>query len=242
LEPPLWITALEKLTATDFGLFIVLFLGTDEIARRAQIWRSLQEFEVLHISISNIFGLLHPSKLSTAVVVSHCGTVLAAEGSRLDESRRETAAAAIANWRERDPIPIDLKEWGRNVVTPDQMSLVRSNRLLQEGEAFVGKNEAEYNEIILKSAKAVFQVREQAGVHPFRRMSLIDPEVYLAEPALFRHAYRRVGPARTGDHAAEQVMRLFQTQTGFSGANHDRAAKGSPKLALGWRSHGHTYE
>ena len=212
---PLWITALEKLTATDLGLFIVLFSGTDEIARRAELWRSLQEFEVLHISTSNIAGLLHPSKLSTSVVVSHCRTVLTAEGSRLDESRRETAAAAIANWRERDPIPIDLKGWGHNVVTPNQMSLLRSNRLLQEGEAFVGKNEAEYNEIILESAKAVFQVREQAGVRPFHLMWLIHPEVYLAEPALFRHAYRRVGSARIEDRAAEQVMRLFQTQTGF---------------------------
>jgi hypothetical protein len=91
------------------------------------------------------------------------------------------------------------------------MSLVRSNRLLQDGEAFVGKNEAEYNKIILESAKAVFEVREQAGIRPFHLTTLIDPEVYLAEPALFRHAYRRVG----GDRAAQQVMRLFQTQTGF---------------------------
>ena len=95
------------------------------------------------------------------------------------------------------------------------MSLVRSNRLLQGGEAFVGKNEAEYNKIILKSAKAVFQVREQAGVRPFHGMMLIHPEVYLAEPALFRHAYRRVGSAPIGDRAVEQVMRLFRTQTGF---------------------------
>jgi hypothetical protein len=211
---PLWITALEKLTATDLGLFVVLFSGTDEIARRAEQWRSLQEFEVLHVSASNIPGLLHPSKLSTSVVVSHCRTVLTAEGSRLDESRRETAAAAIANWRVHEPIAIDLKRWGHNVVTPNQMSLVRSNRILQDGEPFVGKYEAEYNEI-LQSAKAVFQVREQAGVRPFHGMTLIHPEVYLAEPALFRHAYRRVGSARLGDPAAEQVMRLFQTQTGF---------------------------
>ena len=115
---PLWITALEKLTAADLGLFVVLFSGTDEVARRAELWRSLQEFETLHISISNIAGLLHPSKLNTSVVVSHCRTVLTAEGSRLDKSCRETAAAAIANWREREPIPIDLKGWGHNVVTP----------------------------------------------------------------------------------------------------------------------------
>jgi hypothetical protein len=212
---PLWITALEKLTAIDLGLFVVLFSGTDEIARRAEQWRSLQEFEVLHVSASNTPGLLHPSKLSTSVIVSHCRTVLKAEGSRLDESRRETAAAAIANWRERESIPIDLKGWGHDVVTPNQMSLVRSNRLLQDGEPFVGKSEAEYNEIILQSAKAVFQVREQAGIRPFHLMWLIHPEVYLAEPALFRHAYRRVGPGRIGDRAAKQVMRLFQTQTGF---------------------------
>ena len=95
------------------------------------------------------------------------------------------------------------------------MSLARSHRLLKEGEAFVGANEAEYNEIILESARAVFQVREQAGVRPFHGMTLIHPEVYLAEPALFRHAYRRIGSARIGDRAAEQVTRLFQTQTGF---------------------------
>ena len=225
---PLWITALEKLTATDFGLFVVLFSGTDEIARRAELWRSLQEFEVLHISTSNIAGLLHPSKLSTSVVVSHCRNVLTAEGSRLDESRRETAAAAIANWRERKPIPIDLKRWGHNVVTPNQMSLLRSNRLLEEGEAFVSKNEAEYNQIILESAKAVFQVREQAGVRPFHFMWLIHPEVYLAEPALFRHAYRRGRSARIENRAAQQVMRLYQTQIGFRAQTLPEAALSSP--------------
>jgi len=95
------------------------------------------------------------------------------------------------------------------------MSLVRSGRVLQEGEGFVGKTETEYDEISVESAKAVFQVREQAGIRPFHGMTLIHPEVYLAEPALFRHAYRRAGPARIGDRAAELVMRLFQTQTGF---------------------------
>ncbi len=178
---PVWVTALEKFVVTDLGLFVVLFSGTDEIARRAELWRLLQDFEVLHVSTSKIAGLLHPSKLSLSVVVSHCRTVLAAEGSRLDESRRETAAAAIANWREREPIPINLKEWGHNVVTPNQMSLVRSGRLLQEGEAFVGNNETEYNRIILESAMAVFQVREQAGIRPFHGMTLIDPEVYLVD-------------------------------------------------------------
>jgi hypothetical protein len=212
---PLWITALEKLTVTDLGLFVVLFSGTDEVARRAELWRSLQEFEVLHISTADITGLLHPSKLSTAVVVSHCRTVLTAEGARLDGSRGETAAASIANWKELEPILTDLKGSGHNVVTPNQMSLVRSHRLLHDGEAFVGKNEAEYNEVILKSAKAVLQVREQAGVRAFHVMTLIHREIYLAEPALFRHAYRRVRSARMGDRSAEQVMRLLQTQTGF---------------------------
>ena len=82
---PVWVTALEKVVVTDLGLFVVLFSGTDEIARGAERWRSLQEFEVLHVSTSKIAGLLHPSKLNTSVIVSHCRTVLSAEGSRLDE-------------------------------------------------------------------------------------------------------------------------------------------------------------
>jgi hypothetical protein len=111
------------------------------------------------------------------------------------------------------------------------MSLLRSHRLLEAGEAFVGKNQTDYDRIILESARAVFQVREQAGIRPFHGMTLIHPEVYLAEPALFRHAYRRVGPARIGDRAAEQVMRLFQTQTGFltqTTTELPKALQGSP--------------
>ena len=95
------------------------------------------------------------------------------------------------------------------------MSLVRSNRLLQGGEPFVGKNEAEYNEIILKSARAIFRVREQAGIRPFHLMSLIHPEGHLVEPALFRHAYRRVGSTRVEDRAAQKLCAFSKLKQVF---------------------------
>lgn len=49
--------------------------------------------------------------------------------------------------------------------------------------------------------RAVMALREKAGLRNFHRMLLIHPELYLAEPALFRHAYE-APPNGSGDAAA----------------------------------------
>jgi hypothetical protein len=222
---PLWITALEKIAVTDLGPFIVLFSGTVDVAQRAERWRNSQAVEVLHISTSELSGTLHPKEMATSALISHCRAVLTAHGSVLDEGRFEAATRALTNWKEREPVPLALRAWGHNVVIPNQMSLIRAYRSLQDGERFMGNTEADYNEIILESAKAILEVREQAGVRPFHAMSLIHPEIYLIEPALFRHAYRRVGTKRFDDPTVERVLRIFQTQTGFLAQTTDELPK-----------------
>src|SRR5215472_9911635 len=60
-------------------------------------------------------------------------------------------------------------------------------------------------------------------------------EVYLVEPALFRHAYRRTGSKRFPDRDAERVLRLFQTQTGFLAQTTDelpKALQSSPMAGI----------
>jgi hypothetical protein len=155
---PLWITALEQLVASDLGLFVVLFSGNAEITRRVEQWRSMQQIEVLHISTADGLGALHPRELVTERVIFHCQAVLAAHGSRLDEARRGAATRALTNWKQRETEGVSIKGWGHNVVTPNQMSLIRSNRVPENGEPFMGRNESEYNAIILESTRAVVGV------------------------------------------------------------------------------------
>lgn len=213
---PLMIGALETLKASDMGLFVVAFTGDPDVATRLEAWRAAQTVDLLHVTSTDVEGALHLEDLDPAAVIAHCREVYARRRDELDEGRQATAGPALAGWAPRTPEPVNLRRWGHNVVLPNQMSLLRAGRELESGGPFVGRDQAEYDGLILESARAVIAARDRAGLRRVNRMSLIHPEVYLVEPAFFRQAYARPRSRGTPEQlAASQVVRMFQVQRDF---------------------------
>ena len=93
------------------------------------------------------------------------------------------------------------------------MTLDRAFRSLKDGEPFIGDNEKEYTDALVRSISPVMQLREDIGVQPFHYLTLLRPGLILAEPALYRFAYKRMqakGPLE--QKIAARVMRMIQTQ------------------------------
>lgn len=214
---PISINALETLDASYFSLFTVAFSGEPEVAARLNAWRTAKGVRLLHVSSVEGAADLNFRDLDAARVIGHCRQAFRDRAQDLDEGRRATASEALATWAPREAEPLPLRKRGHNALIPNYMSLERAGRRLQEGEAFVANTDEAYDEAILEGARAVLEVRARAGLRNANRMSLIHPEVYLAEPALYRHAYARARVAGPPEQAgAARVVRLIQAQRGFS--------------------------
>ena len=213
---PVMIDALETLHAVSFSLFTVAFTGDAEVAARLEAWRVARGLDLLHVTSAKGSPGLPFADLSAEALIDHCRAVYAKRGQELDPERRATASTALEGWKPRALEPLALTKHGHNALTPNQMSLERAGRQLEPGEPFVGKDEADYDDRILEGARAVLSVRDRAGLLPMNRLTLLHPETYLAEPALYRQVYAR---SRRGgleqDASASKMLRHLQAQRGF---------------------------
>lgn len=212
---PIVIDALEQCRARQLGLFVVIFSADSDVAGRIEAWRAQQAIKPLHVTFANMDGALKAEDFSEERLIEYLRGILAEHGEQLDAARRELASKSLGAWKPREAEPSGLRLDGHNVLAPNQMSLMRANRSFADGERFMGRSEADYDEKILESVKAVFAVRERAGIRPLHSMLLIHPEIWLVEPALFRSAYQRVDRRRAPDRATADVLRMLQTQSGF---------------------------
>lgn len=214
---PLNVDALEQITAAEFGPFTVCFSGEEETGHRVADWANSQSNPILHVSNQGVRGACPVDDFGIERLRLHCLNVLKARSSLFSSKYLEAARQGLANWKEPTLVPIGLRKLGHNVVLPNHMSLLRSARALEEGSSFVGKNEGEYSSAILDSANAVFHIREEVGLRPLHRLSLLSPGVFLAEPALFRQAYRRLKPEGPfEERVVAKTLRMLQAQKGLS--------------------------
>jgi hypothetical protein len=96
------------------------------------------------------------------------------------------------------------------------MVLRRAARSVAEGEPFIGNSEIEYTNVILEAARAVIAVREQVGLYGFHYITLLRPELILAEPALFRPRYKAIKPkVPFEEKTVAKTLRWLQTQKGL---------------------------
>lgn len=219
---PLTLTALEGLSASQLGVFIVLFSGEKETADRVAVWMRAQEHPVMHITPFGVEGATHPDMFTIDMLQGFCSGTLNWCPERFTDEQREAAAAALPKWTEPPVIASGLKAHGHNVTRPNHMTLKRAWRSLEAGEPFISNSEQEYTEIIVESARAVRKVRRDTGIYGFHFLTLIRPELMLVEPALYRLHYKRVRPPGPFEgKAVSNALRLIQMQKGLS-------IKGSP--------------
>lgn len=212
---PLDIGALEQITSRHLGYFVVLLSADPDVAVRIEAWRADQQIQPLHVSAADIAGPVAAKTFNESRLIAHLREVVTLHGDRLDERRRAFAEKMLAGWTAREPEPSGLKFDGHNVLSGNQMVLLRAGRDFEDGEPFQGQNERDYDAKILETTRAVFQVRERAGLSDMHRILLVHPELWLVEPALYRPAYRRIDPRSAPDRASANMIRMFQQQEGF---------------------------
>lgn len=210
---PISISTLEEIDTDDIGVFIVCFSGEQGAAERVAVWAAAQPHPVLHVSTVQVDNALHVDAFGHDRLRQYCLDTLAARPAALSPDRLEAATNALAKWAEPGWVPSGLRERRHNILLPNHMSLRRAARLLDPGEPFIGRNEAEYTRAILESVSAVFAVREAVGIRPLHRLTLLTPEIILSEPAFFRHGYKRIRPPDQSDKPViARTLRMLQTQ------------------------------
>lgn len=213
---PINIGALEQLKTEDIGPFIVCFSGEKDAARRVSAWVQAQPHPVLHVSTVNAPGACQVDDFSHGRLHRYCLEAFETRVASLTPDRQETARACLAKWADPPPVPSGIKELQHNILLPNHMSLLRAAHSLEKGEPFIGKSEANYTTVILESMAAIFRVRDEIGIHPFHAITLLNPAIILAEPALLRHSYRRMkseGPLE--EKVVSRTLRFLQTQKGL---------------------------
>jgi hypothetical protein len=213
---PINIGALERLSATQIGLFVVCFSGTRSVASRLATWLGPQPYPVLHVSSEAVDTVCQAWEFGPERLRAHCLDVFERTKANLTQAQVQAVAQGLANWTEAEPVPSGLRALGHKILTPNQMSLARAARSFDEGTPFIGHSEDEYTEVILDSASAIHVIREEIGVRPLHRMTLLSPAIILTEPALFRYMYDRKKPTGLADaKIVEQTLRMLQKQQGL---------------------------
>ncbi|HLZ77115.1 CHAT domain-containing protein [Phenylobacterium sp.] len=212
---PLHVGSLEQIGVRDMGYFVVVFSADPDAAARIEAWKATQPIKPLHVTTATVDGAMSAEHFSFEALGEHLRSIVADHPDELDGRRLELAQRCLAAWAPRMPEPSGLKMLGHNILAPNQLTLLRANRSFEDGERFMGLKESDYDEKILEIVKAVFDVRERAGIRPFHRLTLIHPEIWLVEPALYRGAYHRWDRRNAPDRATTEVLRMLQTQSGF---------------------------
>jgi CHAT domain-containing protein len=213
---PVNIGALEQLKTEDIGPFIVCFSGEEDAALRVSAWVEDQPYPVLHVSTVNAPSACHIDEFDHGRLHRYCLEAFEARFASLTPDRQETARTGLGKWADPIPVPSGIKKMLHNILLPNHMSLLRSARSLEKGEPFIGKSEAEYTTVILESMAAIFRVRDEIGIRPLHAMTLLNPAIILAEPALLRSAYRRMKlKGQFEKKAFAKTLRFLQSQKGL---------------------------
>lgn len=213
---PLTIRALKDIAATDLGVFVVLFSGEKECAEAIAAWMKEQVRPVLHVSSHEVPGAFRPEELTIEALQRHCQEVFNNSAGAFSDEQRAAAQEALSKWAELPVKPSGLTAKGHNITRPNYMALRRAARSWKDGQPFIGRSEQEYTDAILETTRAVVAVREEVGLRGFHFMTLLRPELILAEPALYRLHYKSIKPEGPFEEKlVAQSLRWIQTQKGL---------------------------
>jgi len=209
---PLSISALERLAVDDLGFALVLLAGVDEVAERISAWSKVQPRPTLLLKAPASEDSLASVD---AAVRDYCRSLMERHRNELSTERRDAASIALDRWPDFSPERLDIPWHIHNASGVNELVLARAGYEAPDAEPFVGRAEAEYDDLVLGAAEEVMRKRADAGLRTFNRIYLPRPSMVLTEPALFRFAYgrRRIGDA--AERHANTVIRLFQRQRGL---------------------------
>ena len=213
---PLNISALEQLSTPDLGPLSVCFSGELDCARRTATWAKKQPHPILHISTEDVEDACKPEEFTFEKLRAFSASALEKRADELTDERRQYAKSALEKWTEHQLIESGLVGHGHNVLKPNYMSLTRSFRSVVPGEPFLGETEKEYSDAITESAEAIVKIRDEIGIKPLHFLSPPRAAIVLAEPALYRAAYRTFKPQGPfEERAVARTLRRIQTQKGL---------------------------
>lgn len=219
---PLNIGALESMSIDALPPFLVLFSGERACAARVAAWRARQERPVLHISPIEVEGRIDPAAFTSESLRDFCAQVINHSPRLFSEVQRAAAETALHRWAEPRAVSSGLKERSHNITLPNYSSLRRSGRTVEPAKPFIGSTEKEYTGLILETAKAVVDIRNQIGIRRLHALTLLRPALVLTEPALYRMNYKPLKVKdRTEERIARQTLRLIQKQRGL--CNEDKS-------------------
>jgi hypothetical protein len=213
---PLNITALEQLKAEHVGVFLVCFSPGQPYALQVAAWAKQQTSPVLHVTFHAEADGILPNNFTDDDLRAYCRTAFDARTDAFSNEQKEAVVAALQGWTTPVVAPSGLVEQGHNITLPNYMAIQRAHLSIAEGKGFVGDSERAYSEVILNSAAAALSIRQQVGLQPIHRLSLLRPPLILAEPAFYRARYARMKP--TGlleDKVVFRALRSLQTQKGL---------------------------
>jgi len=212
---PLLISSLEMISIDPATPLYVVFSNEAEIAKRVRRWSRQQKIKPLHVS-GHGQDAVHPSKMSVEVIERFCRkTILAAK--RLDSSVDDRHWFDIVDkWQPVSSESSKLHFRSHNVTTANEMVLASEGVKPSEGAHLNPLADDDYVVAMVDSAKAVLDLRDEAG---FPRAFLANPprpDIILFAPAMYRHVLRAKFLPDASVPGAAEAARLLIRQTGYA--------------------------
>lgn len=213
---PASINSLETLDPHLVGPFIVCFSGEPQVASRIEAWKASLQVPIFHLTTVTGSGGCHIEDFDLDMLQSYCMAAFDANRARLGTERQGFVEKFLPQWRGQEDIEVDANLLGHNVVVPNGLSALRAERIPLQNRRFVGQNERDYTQLISRSVEVIKDIRVGVGIKPFHITTLIAPQLYLVEPALYRLNYKRpYDRTKSVSKTAMKLLRYFQLQQGF---------------------------
>jgi len=213
---PIDVSALELVSATEFGAFTVCFSGDETTTARVEAWITRQEVPVFHLHLISQEDANRLNAFSILELRDFCRQAFDAQRSRFSNAQQEAITNALEKWSEPVLAPTDHPKLGHNIFLPNQMVLRRAHKDALAQERWMGISEEEYTDGVVASVRSIMALRGEIGRWNFHRMFLPTPALILTEPALYRHSYKSIRPdGPLKDPIVQRTLRLLQTQKGL---------------------------
>lgn len=201
---------------TPIRPFMVVITSEPEVARKVATWRRGLRVRPLHLSAHKIGGAIRPHELTVERLQQHCRTALrqAKEANRrIDIAKR---LSIINAWRPWKMEPSELHHHSHNVTLPNQMVLRSAGFITDREDGKLELSpEQDYVDGITESARAVFNLHEQANDRPIYRLNPPRPDLILLAPSMHVQAAELIERSKVSKLSV-RAFRALQRQRGYT--------------------------
>lgn len=200
--------------------FWVVFSGSDGASKEVDNWCERQQLTPLHVTRDGVGRSIRAESVDFQFLRRYFENILVAARKQSPRLDIRLCEEALGKWVESPRGEAGLAALGHNVFTPNRMALEGAGIIFEKKTPnFIGQSEAEYHDAIRTSAEAVLRLREQVGSVPAFLLNPPQPDMILAVPALYHHAYNKLRRSKETpdieDRVARDVLRYIRGQKGF---------------------------